>query len=48
MRKWTLFLLTCLMAACGGREIRCDGHLTAINPPVAQEARPPRGPEDAR
>ena len=48
MGKWTVFLLTCIAAGCASREVRCDGHLTAINPPVAHEVTQTRGSGDPR
>jgi hypothetical protein len=48
MGKWNLFLLIGMLASCASREIRCDGHLTAINPPVAREAAQPQSSRDAR
>jgi hypothetical protein len=33
MRLWMMFFVSMSLAACASREIRCDGRLTAINPP---------------
>ena len=39
MGKWIVLLIACLAAGCGSREVRCDGHLVAINPPLTSETR---------
>ena len=33
MQIWQIAFLSMLLAGCTAREIRCDGKLTAINPP---------------
>lgn len=34
MYKWILFLGIVSMTGCANSALRCDGRLTAINPPV--------------
>jgi hypothetical protein len=38
----SIFCLTLLLTACGRHEVRCDAHLTPINPPAHAMPAPPR------